>query len=620
MNDEEDKPNIGGTVAGVGFETAAGIATDIATKPLLAVPPVYALANFVSGSVANAIAQRLRGEKGINLGEVLSSGAVGIIPGSTIKTGKNLSKVVGKAGSIKRAAVSGGLQGVGAEAIRVGIDEQRLINAKEAFLGGATGGVASAGMQRILEAAPSALNKFVDTFTPGPLRIARDADLIGAAKFGATSSGTKRLTSGEIQQLNLQDKAVTDSYTQKFKPQPWELSSNITDEPMRDRMFLQTTGRRYKLDKPAPKNTGEDFGLIPDKARGKPFRTMKKQDINLSEFTWGPKTINASVNRFRRRIMGLMQVDRIRSTDAGTADGFSKTSTNINSVTKGTDEVSSMYFDYLVGYFNRFIRPGKVSNFKNAVDLISPKMKGGKRVPKELQITKGGVGLIRELRLFTMAPDVYKSGAFKTTDKTYQAKLKNLIRRYSTVGAPKETFNKKTGLYDYKFDAHHIDQIAEGWVLYRGLPKEEIPKMRRLIQAYGLEPGNHPDNVLLLLNRNHVRYHKKYWPEAKAKLINDKSTPWDPEAMVKIKTAAGRNAYVANYVQAIEESRDRVLEEIEQELSALAAKKNKAIEDLTRADIDSISDELDILDPSDPLDRSSKAPKDIQDQIDKDSK
>ena len=183
MNDEEDKANIGGTVAGVGFEAAAGIATDIATKPLLAAPPLYALANFVSGSVANAIAQRLRGNKGIDLGEVLSSGAVGIIPGSTIKTGKNLSKVVGKAGSIQRAAVSGGLQGVGAEAIRVGIDEQRLLNTKEAFLGGAVGGTASASMQRILDS--NALENFTQLFSK-PNFVKQAEEVFSGRLFGVT--------------------------------------------------------------------------------------------------------------------------------------------------------------------------------------------------------------------------------------------------------------------------------------------------------------------------------------------------------------------------------------------------------------------------------------------------
>ena len=164
--EENDDPNAGDIAKGVGFEIAAGVATDIATKPLLALPPVYALANFVSGAAANAIAQRLRGDTSFSLGEILSSGAVGVIPGTSLKAGKNLSKVVGKANTIKRAAISGGLSGVGSEALRIGIDEQRFLNAKEALLGGAVGGTASAGMKKLLDAGTTGLQNYAQQLKP----------------------------------------------------------------------------------------------------------------------------------------------------------------------------------------------------------------------------------------------------------------------------------------------------------------------------------------------------------------------------------------------------------------------------------------------------------------------
>ena len=161
---EEDDPDAGDIAKGVGFEIAAGVATDVLTKPLLATPPLYALANFVSGAGANLIAQRIRGDKSISLGEILSSGAAGIVPGTALKAGKNLSRVVGEAGTVQRAVVSGGLTGVGAEAIRVGFDEQRLLTAKEAFLGGAIGGVVSGGMQKIINSKPEVLNNIDAAF------------------------------------------------------------------------------------------------------------------------------------------------------------------------------------------------------------------------------------------------------------------------------------------------------------------------------------------------------------------------------------------------------------------------------------------------------------------------
>ena len=163
---EEDEPDAGDIAKGVSFEVAAGLATDNFTRGLL--NPVfgpkgialYGIANFVSGSVANLIAQRLRGESNISIGEILSSGAAGIIPGTTAKVGKNLTRVVGKAGTVKRAAIAGGLTGVGAEALRVGIDEKRLLDFQEAMLGGAVGGTASAGMQKLLGAGTAGLQNY----------------------------------------------------------------------------------------------------------------------------------------------------------------------------------------------------------------------------------------------------------------------------------------------------------------------------------------------------------------------------------------------------------------------------------------------------------------------------
>ena len=169
---QEDEEEIdGGKLAqSIAFETSVGLATDLATVKLGFAPPVYALANFVSGAVANAIAQKIRGESKLSIGEILASGGVGIIPGTTIKTGKQLSKVVGKAGTAKRAAIATGLAGVGSEAVRIGIDEKRLLNTKEALLGGTLGGVTGASLQKIVNATPAVLNKF-NNLIPEPLEV-----------------------------------------------------------------------------------------------------------------------------------------------------------------------------------------------------------------------------------------------------------------------------------------------------------------------------------------------------------------------------------------------------------------------------------------------------------------
>ena len=437
-----------------------------------------------------------------------------------------------------------------------------------------------------------------DTGITQPFKVMFRGDLIGAVADGTgTSGGTGRLTQQQLFDINKSRRELLDPYVQKFKPQQWENFETF------ETGIEQVTGRPFKIEVPEPKNTGQDFTLVPDKQRGRPVRTMKKEDIDLNTFNFS--NIKQAVERFRRRISGLMQIDRIRSADAGTLDGFTKTSRNINTVTAGSNEISSMYFDYLTGYFNRFIRSGKVDNFENAVSLIAPKVRGKDILPDQIQTVKGDPRLMRELRLYTIAPDVYKSGAFSPKDKTYQAKLKTLIRKYATADATD---------ISYKFDAHHIDQIAEGWPLYRGLPKEEIPKMRALVQAYGLEPGNHPDNMLLLLNELHKEFHAVHWPAALERLKKS-STGWDMDKLQKIKTAVGREQYVQNYVREVERSRDEVLERAQRLLDSYAnEKKIKQIE-ITEQEIKAIADDIKSLDPSDPLDRTP-APRDIQKDID----
>ena len=64
------------------------------------------------------------------------------------------------------------------------------------------------------------------------------------------------------------------------------------------------------------------------------------------------------------------------------------------------------------------------------------------------------------------------------------------------------------------------------------------------------------------------------------------------------------------------ESQEQVDKDIANRLQMLANRKNKAIEQLTSEDIRRIDIEIDEIDPSDPLDRSVKAPKNIQKDID----
>ena len=596
-NQQLDIPGI--LEAGSGYRQTASIGTEVLLESGMDLFSVAAPLQVPASAVINALAQKIRGGE-FSRGEQLASMAATLLPGGA--QGTALARF---AKASAKGAVSGGIQTTG----RTLVDEGRRPTMEEFGTGVGTGAAfgglfqTAASTKQVQELAKRIRtegSKLSDEFM-APFRVAFRGDLIGAVADGTgTAGGTGRLTQQQLFDINKSRKELLDPYVQKFKPQQWENFERF------ETGIKQVTGRPFKIEAPEPKNTGEDFTLVPDKQRGRPVRTMKKEDIDLNTFNFS--NIGKAVERFRRRISGLMQIDRIRSTDAGTLDGFTKTSRNINTVTAGSNEISSMYFDYLTGYFNRFIRSGKVDNFENAVSLIAPKVRGKDILPDEIQTVKGNPRLMRELRLYTIAPDVYKSGAFSPKDKTYQAKLKTLIRKYATADATD---------ISYKFDAHHIDQIAEGWPLYRGLPKEEIPKMRALVQAYGLEPGNHPDNMLLLLNELHKEFHNVHWPAALQRLKSYK-IGWDINEMQKIKTAVGREQYVQNYVTEVERSRDEVLERAQRLLDSYAnEKKIKQIE-ITEQEIKAIADDIKSLDPTDPFDRSPSAPADIQKQLDED--
>ena len=133
---------------GVTTEIGGGIATDVATTPLLAGGPLgwigYGLINFGQGAYTNYLVQKhLYGNENINWGEVIASGGMGAIPFMNIGASKGVSKVVGQAGSIKRGLVGGGLMGVTGEQARVGSEAQRFLNPIEAATAFGVGGAVS---------------------------------------------------------------------------------------------------------------------------------------------------------------------------------------------------------------------------------------------------------------------------------------------------------------------------------------------------------------------------------------------------------------------------------------------------------------------------------------------
>ena len=141
MENEELKKRI----LGMTTESGGGIGTDFATTGLLAGGPAgvfaYGLINFGQGAYTNYLVQKhLYGNENINWGEVISSGALGVIPFMNIGASAKAAKFVGKAGSLQRGLVGGAGTAIAGEQLRVGIDENRFLTPGETVMAGALGG------------------------------------------------------------------------------------------------------------------------------------------------------------------------------------------------------------------------------------------------------------------------------------------------------------------------------------------------------------------------------------------------------------------------------------------------------------------------------------------------
>ena len=135
---------------GMGIEIGGGVATDVATTPLLGMGPLGWLAyggiNFGQGAYTNYLVQKhLYDEDEMNWGEVIASGAAGAIPFMNIGASKGVAKVVGQAGSVKRGITGGLATGLVSEQTRVGIDENRLLSPEEMAIAAGTGSVFGGG-------------------------------------------------------------------------------------------------------------------------------------------------------------------------------------------------------------------------------------------------------------------------------------------------------------------------------------------------------------------------------------------------------------------------------------------------------------------------------------------
>ena len=118
---QQSDVSLGKQAAGLGIEIGGGLVSDVATAPLLGAGPfgwlAYGGIQFGVGASLNIAAQKARGEKNINIGEVISSGVLQIPPFGVEAKG---------AAGIAKSAGYGGAMGLGDQIIQKGINEQRL--------------------------------------------------------------------------------------------------------------------------------------------------------------------------------------------------------------------------------------------------------------------------------------------------------------------------------------------------------------------------------------------------------------------------------------------------------------------------------------------------------------
>ena len=118
---QQSDVSLGKQATGLGIEIGCGVISDTATAPLLAAGPWgwvgYGAIQFGAGAACNVAAQKARGEKNINIGEVISSGVLQIPPFGV--EAKSL-------GGLGKSGLYGGAMGLGDQIIQKGINEERL--------------------------------------------------------------------------------------------------------------------------------------------------------------------------------------------------------------------------------------------------------------------------------------------------------------------------------------------------------------------------------------------------------------------------------------------------------------------------------------------------------------
>ena len=175
VDEQEKKKELGNKllpyVGGLTTEVGTGLALDRATEKLLLGGPkgwaAYGVINALGGAAANYVAQQQRTEEDLDWfdrdwGEVISSGVLGIIPYSSLRLGRTGTKLLGEAGTLRRATTGGIGVGVADRYLQSGINEGELPSATDVAIGGISGGIISPTIQKLGNEVASIYTKYAN--------------------------------------------------------------------------------------------------------------------------------------------------------------------------------------------------------------------------------------------------------------------------------------------------------------------------------------------------------------------------------------------------------------------------------------------------------------------------
>lgn len=563
----EEQPNLiqrlkdkisGKEVLAAGGEIGFGTGLDVVTTPLLLSPEpfskvAYGAINLVGGAGANYVAQQARTEENLewhdrDWGELIAAGVLSLVPGMSMKAGK-LTKIVGRPNTYRRAATFGAGTGVVDQVFRQGINEGRFPTGGEIATSATGGAIAGPIFKKGADELSPHINKIFKKYQGKSPKEINDS-------LTDEEINTLKTLLGSKEPLSREDETTVRSLLTKLnsKDSPLEAmaedsiwSSESLPDDVRviyhrdDITTLTSSGKRIfpwenpsgmtKQTQPTPRGANRDFAkrwLIGGNPAG---------DIDLRNYDF--QNNPEDYRNFEVLIQKLLQDDDIRVQDIPYLAREGKTPI-MGSRTEGTKgenlkTVREIYNDYLVGYFNRWIRSGVKNDFQDAARLITPSG----------QTVGGNATLLREMKLFIMAPDVYRPDAFKASSEPYRNQLADMLNDLGIQDRRR---------FLEKIRAHHIQMIDEGWPLFRGLPSEQIPIMRQLLERHGLFTGNDPKNLLLILDKYHKRLHNKYWPMFKPN--------WDVNAIYRIKNAVDRKRYADEYAEAVKNTMAEIEKDI----------------------------------------------------------